>query len=426
MSGAQPHAQRRDSSSPEARKKFTHVDLPRTELLGNGPGFQRLIAEAGHRPQPGVPAGQLHRAAAGIDDFHECHAEHLCLSWMVIHTRSLRPAAFFVHRTGHADKESAFGFPDKPPPKVPYTAGMARPSLSQLRVFVCVAEQGSFSGAAAELGMSQSSLSESVRSLEKALDVSLFQRQPQGIRLTDAGETVLEHAHRTVQAADDLERSLTGDQLRGKLRLAAYRSMGTYILPPVLARFQQLHPEVRAGVIVVGSDTQAQQLILRGEVDAVLGALPLAGPLLSWPLLHDPYVVLAPAGRGPKPFALAELEHTPLLLPPQGDSCCVRVLKYLESQQVNLHSVQYINEDSVVLGMVQHGLGVGITAVLAAQPMLPGVQVLSLPTPLERTLGLSVLATRASLPLLRSFVEVARETTNRTFTLPAGQLYPAV
>ncbi|WP_420596804.1 LysR family transcriptional regulator [Deinococcus sp.] len=303
---------------------------------------------------------------------------------------------------------------------------MARPSLSQLRVFVCVAEQGSFSGAAAETGMSQSSLSEAVRSLEKALGTPLFQRQPQGIRLTEAGETVLEHALRTVQAADDLEGSLLGGALRGELRLAAYRSMGTYLLPPVLARFRQLHPEVSIRVITVGSDTQARHLIQRGEADAVLGALPLIGPFLSWPLLHDPYVVLAPAGRGPHVFVLSELTDTPLLLPPPGDSCCLNVLQYLQAQQIRLHSVQHIDEDSVVAGMVQHGLGISITAVLAAQPLLPGVQVLPLPDPLERTLGLSVLATRASLPLIRAFVEVARETTNRTFQLPSGQLYPAV
>jgi len=303
---------------------------------------------------------------------------------------------------------------------------MSRPSLSQLRVFVCVSKQGSFSGAAAELDMSQSSLSEAVRSLEKALGTALFQRQPQGIRLTDAGETVLEHALRTLQAADDLEGSLLGETLHGELRLAAYRSMGAYILPPVLARFRQLHPQVSIRVITVGSDSQAQHLIQRGEADAVLGALPLSGPLLSWPLLHDPYVVLAPAGRGPQTFALSELAHTPLLLTPPGDSCCLNVLRYLQAQQVQLHSVQHIDDDSVMAGMVQHGLGVGITAVLAAQPLLPGIRVLALPTPLERTLGLSVLATRASLPLLRSFVDAARETTNRTFQLPSGQLYPAV
>ena len=303
---------------------------------------------------------------------------------------------------------------------------MTRPTLSQLRVFISVAEQGSFSGAAAELGMSQSSLSEAVRSLEKALGRPLLKRQAQGTLLTEAGQTVLEHALRTVLAADDLERSLQSGALSGELRIATYRSIGTYMLPPVLARLRQLHPALSVRVIVVGHDVQAQQLLQRGEADAVLGALPLTGPCLSWPLLQDPYVVLAPAGRGPKPFELSELAHTPLLLPPEGDSCCVRVLEYLAARQIKLHSVQYIDEDSVVLGMVQHGLGVSITAVLAAQPMLPGVQVLSLPTPLERTLGLSVLARRASLPLLSAFVQVTRETTNRTFQLPAGQLYPAV
>ena len=303
---------------------------------------------------------------------------------------------------------------------------MTRPSLSQLRVFVCVAEQGSFSGAAAELGMSQSSLSEAVRSLEKALGRALFQRRPQGIRLTDAGETVLEHALRTVQAADDLEHALQSETLRGELRLATYRSMGTYLLPPVLARLRQLHPAVSVRVTAVNADAQAEQLLHLGQADAALTSLPLAGPLVQWPLLNDPYVVLTPTRRGPHPFELAELAHTPLLLPGQNDSCHLKISQYLQAQGVSVPAAQHIEEDSVALGMVQHNLGVSIMSALTAQPLLPGLQVLSLPVPLERALGLSVLASRASLPLLRAFVAVTRDTTNRTFNLPAGQLYPAV
>ncbi|WP_161882015.1 LysR family transcriptional regulator [Deinococcus alpinitundrae] len=303
---------------------------------------------------------------------------------------------------------------------------MTRPTLSQLRVFVTVAEQGSFSGAAAELEMSQSSLSEAVRSLEKALGRALLQRQAQGTRLTEAGQRILEHARRALQAADDLERSLQDEVLSGELRLATFRSVGTHLLPPTLARFRQLHPAVSVRVIAVNADAHAEQMLRLGQADAALTSLPLAGPLVQWPLLHDPYVVLTPTRRGPHPFDLAELAHTPLLLPGQGDSCHLKIVQYLQAQGVSVPAAQHIEEDSVILGMVQHNLGVSIMSALTAQPLLPGIQVLALPVPLERALGLSVQAARASLPLLRAFVAVTRDTTNRTFHLPAGQLYPAV
>ncbi|AWN23318.1 LysR family transcriptional regulator [Deinococcus irradiatisoli] len=303
---------------------------------------------------------------------------------------------------------------------------MARPSLSQLRVFVTVAEQGSFSAAAAELGMSQSSLSEAVRSLEKALGRPLLQRQVHGTRLTEAGERVLEHALRTLQAADDLERSLQDGALSGELRLATFRSVGTYLLPPTLARLRLLHPGVSVKVMAVSSDAQAEQLLLLGRADAALTSLPLMGPLIQWPLLNDPYVVLAPVGRGSHPFSFAELSHTPLLLPAPGDTCHLKIAQYLHGHGVDVKAAQHIEEDSVTLGMVQHGLGVSIMSALTAQPLLPGIQVLPLPAPLERALGLSVQASRASLPLLRAFAEIIRDTTNRTFSVPAGQLYPAV
>ncbi|AZI41632.1 LysR family transcriptional regulator [Deinococcus psychrotolerans] len=307
---------------------------------------------------------------------------------------------------------------------------MAGPSLSQLRVFLSVAEQGSFSSAAAELGMSQSSLSEAVRSLEKALGKTLFKRGPHGTLLSEAGEKFFEHALRSVQAADDLEKALQGgehgNKLSGELKLATFRSIGTYVLPAILARLKQLYPAVNVTVLAVSSDSHAQQLLQRGQADAVLTSLPLSGPLLSWPLLSDPYVLLTSKQRGPHPFQFAELRHTPLLLPSEHDSCAVKVFQYLQAQSVSPSAVQHIDEDSVVLGMVQHGLGVSIMSVLTAQPLLPGIQVLALPAPLERSLGLSVLATRASLPLLQALVKVAGETAERTFNVPAGQLYPAV
>lgn len=307
---------------------------------------------------------------------------------------------------------------------------MASPSLSQLRVFLSVAEQGSFSSAAAELGMSQSSLSEAVRSLEKALGKTLFKRGPHGTLLSEAGEKVFEHALRSVQAADDLEKALQsgehGNALSGELKLATFRSIGTYVLPAMLARFRQLHPAVSVKVLAVSSDPHAQQLLQRGQADAVLTSLPLSGPLLSWPLLSDPYVVLASKQRGTHAFQFAELLHTPLLLPTQDDSCSIKVFQYLQAHGINPPAVQHIEEDSVTLGMVQHGLGVSIMSALTAQPLLPGIQVLALPAPLERSLGLSVLAARASLPLLQALVQVAREAAERSFNLPAGQLYPAV
>ena len=126
------------------------------------------------------------------------------------------------------------------------------------------------------------------------------------------------------------------------------------------------------------------------------------------------------------PFDLAELAHTPLLLPAQGDACQLKIMQYLHSQGVRVYAAQHIEEDSVTMDVAQHQLGVGIMSALTAQPLLPGLQVLSLPTALEREFGLSVLAARTSLPLLRALVAVTCETTNRMFNLPVGQLYPAM
>lgn len=131
----------------------------------------------------------------------------------------------------------------------------SQPTLAQLRSLIAVADAGGFSEAAAELNVSQSSLSEAVGKLEELLGRPLLRRTPGGTTVTAAGARVLVHARSAVQAAGDVLLAAQEDQLSGTLKIASYRSTATHLLPPALAAFRTLHPGVR--VQILDSESEA-------------------------------------------------------------------------------------------------------------------------------------------------------------------------
>ncbi|WP_216325400.1 LysR family transcriptional regulator [Deinococcus aestuarii] len=279
------------------------------------------------------------------------------------------------------------------------------PSLAQLRALIAVADAGGFGEAAAEYGVSQSSLSEAVAKLEGLAGRPLLRRTPGGTVPTEAGARVLTHARAAVQAAADalLAAQEEGGGLLGTLRVTSMRSAATHLLPPALAAFRARHPRVT--VTVLDSDTggRGAPAVRSGRVDLAVIVAEEAPDLWLHPLSPDEYLFVAPATRGTHPVTLADLGAGPLILPPARDSCHRRVRNYLAARGVPLTGVQEVEQDSVTLSMVGHGLGVTVMPRLALLPLPPGLVTLPLPEPLFRPLALAALPHRAGLPLLRAF-----------------------
>ena len=118
--------------------------------------------------------------------------------------------------------------------------------LRQVRAFVQVAREGSFTRAAAQLHYAQSSVTARVQQLEQQLAVPLLDRLPRGVRLTNAGRGFLEYAERLLQLSEEAEQSMrvTGE-IAGPLTLSASESVLTYRLPQLLRSFQSRYPRVQ-------------------------------------------------------------------------------------------------------------------------------------------------------------------------------------
>ncbi len=148
--------------------------------------------------------------------------------------------------------------------------------LRQIRQFVAVAEELSFRNAAIRLNMSQPPLSTAIRLLEQELGETLLDRNSRSVRLTQVGEVFLREARRTLAQAEhaiNLARR-TGDGIVGSLRITFVASAALGILPQLVRRFRNQHPEA---AISLDSDTTGSQIaaLRHGRSDIALVVVPL-------------------------------------------------------------------------------------------------------------------------------------------------------
>lgn len=123
--------------------------------------------------------------------------------------------------------------------------------IHQIRAFVEVARQGSIRGASRMLNMSQPALSKSIQELEEGLAAQLFFRRSKGVTLTDAGESFYQHASlilEELRAAQEEIRQRQG-QLAGQINIGMGASISRSLMPAVISRFHQQHPQVKVRIM---------------------------------------------------------------------------------------------------------------------------------------------------------------------------------
>ncbi|MGK8507099.1 LysR family transcriptional regulator [Nocardia asiatica] len=171
--------------------------------------------------------------------------------------------------------------------------------LRQLEYFLAVWESGSFSAAAARLYVSQPSLSQQMRSLEKELGAQLLERGRHGLALTPAGRVFLPHAERVLravgEAADAVHQVVEGRS--GDVHVLTVRSIASGILPPSAVRWHSLFPTAVLRVHDFSHRRALEEAVRGGQGDIAVGPRPelWEGPVVS--LGYEEMVLVGPAGR---------------------------------------------------------------------------------------------------------------------------------
>ncbi len=133
------------------------------------------------------------------------------------------------------------------------------------RTFLSVLREGSLSGAARALGITQPTAGRHVAALEEALGVVLFTRSQTGLMPTEVALALRTHAEAMESTAASLERAASsqGEGVRGVVRVSASEVVGTELLPPIIARLREAHPALKVELV----STNRVQDLLRREAD---------------------------------------------------------------------------------------------------------------------------------------------------------------
>jgi DNA-binding transcriptional LysR family regulator len=175
--------------------------------------------------------------------------------------------------------------------------------VRRMRVLREVAARGSFSSAAESLDYTQSAVSQQIAALEREAGMVLVERSARGVRLTDAGRALVEHADAILARLADAEAELEAIAgLRGgRLRLAAFPSAGASIMPEAIARYRELHPAVELSLEPAEPEPALAKL-RGGQVDIALDISVSFRPppddgIDRLHLLDDPMYVALPRGH---------------------------------------------------------------------------------------------------------------------------------
>ena len=195
--------------------------------------------------------------------------------------------------------------------------------LVELRTFLAVAEEKSFSAAAQRLFITQPAISKRIQSLESHLGTPLFDRIGKRVYLTEAGSLLIDRAETMLRLAKDTEKEIfnLNDTISGRLNLATSHHIGLHRLAPVLKDFSQRYPDVQLDIQFEDSEV-AYQMVRSGQVELAVVTLnpddtDLDADLKANCIWRDPLVFVSSASE-PLATTLQMLAAQPCILPGQA------------------------------------------------------------------------------------------------------------
>lgn len=242
--------------------------------------------------------------------------------------------------------------------------------MRHLEYFVAVAEEHSFTRAAARLHVVQSAVSAGVQALESELGAQVLHRTSREVRLTDTGEIFLPRARETLasaQRAVDAVHEVHGG-LRGVLCVGTMTSTGAVDLPAALGQFRSEHPLVTIRVSIrTGGSWELAHAVEAGELDIAVLSLdgrPPAGLIVS-ELYSSPMCVLVPADHrlaNRVSVRLEELAHESFVDFPAGFGSRALVDRAFEKAGLKRKVSVEISDSGAATDYVRHHLGIAVVA----------------------------------------------------------------
>ena len=294
---------------------------------------------------------------------------------------------------------------------------LSRVNLNQLLSFLVVAEERSFRMAAVRMHISQSAVSVQVQHLERALGVPLFHRTTRRVDLTREGEVLAAVARPVMTDLREVAVALREEAKlqRGVVTVVAMPTFAYMLLPRLMCRYAELHPNVEVRLLDFDS-TIALQMLQPGAADlAVLARTEDMGDLEFVPMFQDEFVVLIPLGsamfnrRTVVPVEEVALER--LVLSPKGAQTHALVDQIFSESNCEVQVCQECQRPQTLLALVENGFGITILPRTALEGItLSRLELVRLQPKPIREVGIATMRSLSQSPAARSFKEFLAST----------------
>ena len=286
-------------------------------------------------------------------------------------------------------------------------------SLKQYRAFLKTVECRSVSAAAAEMGMTQSALTQNLGALEKQFGFQLLVRNKAGVRLTQEGRRVYNAVQQVVQADDALQKTVQDvrDSGGGAIRIATFKSVAVSWLPAMMKAFRAVHPEAEFKLFD-GAYAEVDEYVRTGAVDFGFVSLPDALECDLIPVKEDRLLAVLPQGHplaSANAVPAAQFGREPVVS--LVDSTNRDALRVLHAAGVEPDVRFQTADDYALISMVENGLGICITHELVLRSDNHNVIVKELDPPATRTIAIAIPNLRAARPIVREFIAFVKEWT---------------
>jgi DNA-binding transcriptional LysR family regulator len=238
--------------------------------------------------------------------------------------------------------------------------------LTDLRLFVAMAEERNLTRGAARAFLAPSSASHRLRRLEDALQTPLFDRQPRGLEPTRAGEALLRHARQVFACIEQMHAELSpyASGIRGQVSLWANTHATHSYLPDDLAGFLKRHPQVSVS-LEERTSTEIAMAVAHGEID--VGVLADAGAqgagVVLWPYRQDRLVLIVPQGHAlaqRASVAFAEVLDQAFVMLHSGSAIHTFTMNAAAALGRHLDVRIQVRSFEAVCRMVGAGVGIGL------------------------------------------------------------------
>ena len=292
--------------------------------------------------------------------------------------------------------------------------------LAQLEIFLCIADERSFSRAAEKMLRTQPALSIAIKRLEEELGETLFDRSSKSGTMTEAGRILYSYAQKMLNLRDEAREAISElrGMFRGRLTIGANESTSFYVLPSLLLEYRKRHPQIKIEVFRNVSEKIPLEVVERNLDFGFLSYDPMNPALQSFEVNRDELVLVVPSKHkfvGRKQVSVKELGEEQFVAHNVKTPSRSRIFELFAQNNTPLNICIELATLETIKDFVMRNVGIAILPRLAVQDEIESGKLVEIPVKgmkIEKVLRLVYRRESSLSHAAKSFLELVKNWQN--------------